>query len=78
MRRSIGKHMVATEVATRLWHVHANRGNVLLGTIGWNARWRCFEFAPRFGSFFTADCLQPLAAFLAELDAAAKLPGGTP
>lgn len=70
--KKIGRYMRAQQLGTSSasdWEVSNNKGHVL-GRIEWNRSWRQHEFLPESWTGFTASCLQPLAAFLQELDLA--------
>jgi len=63
----VGKFMRA-ELAGTKWYVGTKRGNLLLGIVEWNQRWRQFELVPTLGAAFTWDCLVALGEFLQGLD----------
>ena len=49
---------------TRVWAILAKKDGDDLGEIRWHTGWRRYIFAPNYETYYDAECLAEIAAFL--------------
>lgn len=67
MAKWISFTQVPSSGKTEIWHVTANEGGHVLGTIKWFGRWRCYSFFPNCDTIFEKTCMNDIVNKIDEL-----------